>query len=73
MVAKSEITDELKQTSEKEVIYNSEEIKKLTIKVKPTKNKKCERCWQRKPEVGSLEIPELCQRCYEVVKFINYK
>jgi len=73
MVAKFELTDELKQTSEKEVIYNSEEIKKLTVKVKPTKNKKCERCWQRKPEVGSLEIPELCQRCYEVVKSINYK
>ncbi|MCD6490615.1 MAG: isoleucine--tRNA ligase [Thermodesulfobacterium sp.] len=71
MVAKFELADELKQTSEKEVIYNSEEIKNLAIKVKPTENKKCERCWQRKPEVGSLEIPDLCQRCYEVIKSIK--
>lgn len=49
------------------VLYASEEIKDLKIQVKPTSYKKCERCWQRKPEVGTLENPELCLRCFEVI------
>ncbi len=49
------------------VLYTSEDIKGLQIFVKPTTYKKCERCWQRKPEVGTLENPELCQRCYQVI------
>ncbi|MFN3406418.1 MAG: class I tRNA ligase family protein, partial [Caldimicrobium sp.] len=52
---------------EEGVIYNSEEIKEFTIFVKPTAFKKCERCWQRRPEVGTLSNPELCLRCYNVV------
>ena len=50
------------------VLYEGEEIKNLKIFILPTSYKKCERCWQRKPEVGSLENPELCSRCLEVVK-----
>ncbi|MFN3567322.1 MAG: isoleucine--tRNA ligase [Caldimicrobium sp.] len=49
------------------ILYNSEEIKGLSIFVKPTAFKKCERCWQRRPEVGTLPNPELCQRCYDVI------
>jgi len=53
------------------VVYQSDEIEDLVIKIKPTENKKCERCWQRKPEVGKLEISDLCNRCYEVIKSLN--
>ncbi len=53
---------------EEVVEYQGEEIKGLKIYVKKTEYKKCERCWQRKEEVGTLEEPELCKRCFEVVK-----
>ncbi|WP_038058107.1 isoleucine--tRNA ligase [Thermodesulfobacterium hydrogeniphilum] len=68
MVAKFSLIDEIIETGENEIVCDSEEIKGLKIKIKPTEYKKCERCWQRKPEVGKLENPELCQRCYEVIK-----
>ena len=71
IISKFEVVENLEKMSDKEIIYQSEEIKGLEIKIKPTENKKCERCWQRKPEVGKLKIPDLCQRCYEVVKSIN--
>jgi isoleucyl-tRNA synthetase len=33
--------------------------------VKPTKDAKCVRCWQRRPDVGQhADHPELCGRCY---------
>ncbi|MCS7199194.1 MAG: isoleucine--tRNA ligase [Caldimicrobium sp.] len=54
--------------TEEELTYTSQEIEGLKILVKPTKFLKCERCWQRKPEVGTLEIRDLCQRCLQVVK-----
>ena len=66
MIAKFE-TGEVKEEKEGEVVYESEDIKGLKVKVKVTEYKKCERCWQRRPEVGSLENPELCKRCFEVV------
>lgn len=50
------------------VYYEGEELKGLKILVVPTSYLKCERCWQRRPEVGTLEIQELCRRCFEVVK-----
>jgi isoleucyl-tRNA synthetase len=68
MVSKFELTEEIKKNKESEIVYQAEEINDLVIKIKPTENKKCERCWQRKPEVGKLEIPDLCNRCYEVIK-----
>jgi len=58
---------EVKKQEDKEVVMESEEVKGLKIKVKPTEYKKCERCWQRKREVGTLPEPDLCKRCYEVV------
>ena len=71
MVSKFELTEEIKKNKESEIVYQAEEINDLVIKIKPTGNKKCERCWQRKPEVGKLEIPDLCNRCYEVIKSLN--
>ncbi|MFN3505021.1 MAG: isoleucine--tRNA ligase [Caldimicrobium sp.] len=52
---------------EEGIFYNSEEIEGLVILVKPTAYKKCERCWQRRPEVGTLPHPDLCLRCYNVI------
>ncbi len=49
------------------IAYASEEIKGLRIFIKETTYRKCERCWQRRPEVGTLENQELCKRCFEVV------
>lgn len=40
----------------------------LFIDVIVSENEKCERCWQRRPEVGlSDEHPTLCQRCEDNV------
>lgn len=50
------------------ILYTSEKFKDLKIGIKVTSFKKCERCWQRRPEVGTLENPELCLRCFEVIK-----
>ncbi len=50
------------------VEYRSEEFPGLIIYVKETSYGKCERCWQRRPEVGSLRIKDLCARCLEVVQ-----
>jgi len=71
MVSKFELTEKIEKSNESEVVYQSDEINNLVIKIKPTENKKCERCWQRKPEVGKLEIPDLCNRCYGVIKSLN--
>ena len=70
MVAKFELSDE-SSSEAKEVFYTSEEINGLEIRVRATSWKKCERCWQRRPDVGTLENPELCKRCLEVVKAIG--
>ncbi len=38
--------------------------KGVWVAVKPTKDPKCVRCWQRRPEVGTHPVhPELCGRC----------
>ena len=34
-----------------------------------TLNKKCERCWHSRPEVGSIkDHPQLCSRCLENIE-----
>ncbi|WP_028841833.1 isoleucine--tRNA ligase [Thermodesulfobacterium hveragerdense] len=66
MVAKFKMIEALDPVSEPQT-FVSEETPGLKILVKPTEYKKCERCWQRKPEVGRLPNPELCERCYQVV------
>ena len=36
----------------------------VKIVVEASKNSKCERCWQKRPEVGDdADHPGLCQRC----------
>jgi len=50
------------------ISFEGEELKGLKIWVRPTEYQKCERCWQRRPEVGTLENPELCKRCLEVIR-----
>lgn len=38
----------------------------LSLKIEPTKNPKCERCWQRRSDVSAnSEYPGICGRCVE--------
>jgi len=40
----------------------------MMIRVEPSTNKKCDRCWRMLPSVGKHEDhPGLCDRCHEVV------
>ena len=40
----------------------------LSISVKTVDGEKCERCWNKDPEVGNFaDHPTLCRRCYEVI------
>ena len=42
------------------------EVEGLKIKITKTQEEKCERCWHRRPEVGSIKNhPTLCNRCLE--------
>ena len=42
------------------------EMPGLKVAIKPTTQKKCERCWHHRPEVGSREShPDLCDRCID--------
>ena len=66
MIARFEVGEGFEETFPVE--YSSEEFPGLIIYVKETSDGKCERCWQRRPEVGSLRIKELCARCLEVVQ-----
>lgn len=50
----------------KEVIPT--EVSGLALKVAAVTYQKCERCWHRRPEVGTLpKHPTLCERCVENV------
>jgi len=50
------------------VHYESQEIPGLVIEVDRAAGDKCERCWMRRPTVGtSPEHPGLCDRCVAVV------
>ncbi|MCX7724160.1 MAG: isoleucine--tRNA ligase [Thermodesulfovibrio sp.] len=40
----------------------------LKVMVDKAEGDKCQRCWNYSPTVGKLEIPDLCQRCYHVIK-----
>ncbi|QQR88993.1 MAG: isoleucine--tRNA ligase [Myxococcales bacterium] len=39
----------------------------MQASVSKTDDKRCERCWRHRPEVGKVH-PELCTRCKEVIK-----
>lgn len=40
----------------------------FTVSVQKAEGQKCQRCWNYSPEVGKLEIPDVCPRCYHVLK-----
>ncbi len=49
--------------------FVSSELPGLSIEVKRATTQKCARCWNRRPEVGSLsQAPDLCRRCNDVVQ-----
>jgi isoleucyl-tRNA synthetase len=49
---------------------NQEE--EMKVEVERVKWKKCERCWNYEPSVGtSKEYPEFCERCAKVVRSIK--
>ena len=49
--------------------YLSEEIEGLKIKVEPSSDQKCERCWVHAPTVGNYhDHPGICERCHEALK-----
>ncbi len=44
------------------------ELEGLRVRAFPSSNDKCERCWHRRPDVGShADHPGLCGRCVENV------
>jgi len=66
MIARFEIVERVEESYPVE--YVSEDFPGLRVYVKETSYKKCERCWQRRPEVGTLRIQDLCSRCLDVVE-----
>ncbi len=49
--------------------YSSEEIQGLKIKVEPSSDSKCERCWVHDPTIGRYpDHPGICERCYSALK-----
>ncbi|SVD10946.1 uncharacterized protein METZ01_LOCUS363800, partial [marine metagenome] len=61
-------------TSEAKVLPKNGEgeetdLEGLKVRVNKTLNKKCERCWHSRPEVGSInDHPQLCSRCLENIE-----
>jgi len=50
-------------------VYESPEVKGLFIKVGKAPGEKCERCWNRSPQVGSFsDHPGICERCHNALK-----
>jgi len=50
-------------------VYESEEIKGMSVVVERAEGKKCERCWNWSTAVGTFsEAPGLCRKCYNVVR-----
>ncbi|MFH1481023.1 MAG: isoleucine--tRNA ligase [Pseudomonadota bacterium] len=48
--------------------FEAEEIKGAKIKVTPSEDKKCERCWVHSPTVGDHHpYPTICSRCYQAL------
>ncbi|MBW1667087.1 MAG: isoleucine--tRNA ligase [Deltaproteobacteria bacterium] len=53
--------------------YESSEIDQLKIRVEPSKDKKCERCWVHDPTVGeNSEHPTVCKRCLDALVDMGY-
>ena len=61
---------EIKPSSGKiEGAYESGEIEGMSVVIERAEGKKCERCWNWSAAVGTFgDEPELCDRCYNVIK-----
>jgi isoleucyl-tRNA synthetase len=52
--------------------FESEEIEGLKVKVRPSGDQKCERCWIHDPSVGDdTQHPTICKRCGEAIREIG--
>lgn len=40
----------------------------FVVQIETAEGAKCQRCWNYSPQVGMLEIQDLCPRCYNVIK-----
>ncbi len=54
--------------SQVDVIPEHLEKEEFIIEIEKAEGQKCQRCWNYSPMVGALEIPQLCPRCYHVLK-----
>ncbi|MBW1636079.1 MAG: class I tRNA ligase family protein, partial [Deltaproteobacteria bacterium] len=64
----SELSHLRDEAGDSGIIFESEEIKGVTIHVLAAGGDKCERCWIRSTTVGEhQEHPEICERCVAVV------
>jgi isoleucyl-tRNA synthetase len=54
--------------------YTSDDIQGLKVKVEPSSDIKCERCWVHDPTVGKYpDHPSICERCYDALKQMGVK
>jgi len=60
--------------TESDGCYASDEIQGLRVKVEPSADVKCERCWVHDPTVGKYhDHPCICERCYDALKQMGLK
>ena len=53
--------------------FESEEIEGLVVKVEPSQDEKCERCWVHDPTTGDEgQPPTICRRCFDALKEMGY-
>ncbi|MFC1819905.1 isoleucine--tRNA ligase [Thermodesulfobacteriota bacterium] len=53
--------------------FDSEEVKGLIVKVTPSDDPKCERCWVHDPTVGQDSAhPTICKRCLNALAEMGY-
>jgi isoleucyl-tRNA synthetase len=53
--------------------FKGEDVKGLIVKVAPSKDPKCERCWVHDPTVGKFrEHPTICERCLNALTEMGY-
>jgi len=56
-----------------EEAYESEEIAGLKVRVRPSEDPKCERCWVHDPTVGDDDQhPTVCRRCLDAMIEAGY-
>jgi isoleucyl-tRNA synthetase len=64
LVSQAEISDEMLSGA-----YQSANIDGLQVSIERASGNKCQRCWNWSEKVGTFDDePELCERCYPVIK-----